>query len=130
MDVLFLDANVLFSAAYRSDARVREIWKLNDAELVSSGYAIDEARRNLAHDDQLTDLTNLLKSVRVVSSLPAHVMPTGIRLPEKDRPILLAALGCGASYLLTGDLRHFGPLLGTEVDGVLVCTPGAYLRDR
>ncbi len=130
MDVLFLDANVLFSAAYRSDARVREIWKLNDAELVSSGYAIDEARRNLTHGNQLTDLTNLLKTVRVVPSLPAHVMPTGIRLPEKDRPILLAALGCGASYLLTGDLRHFGLLLGTEVDGVLVCTPGAYLRNR
>ncbi|TFG64364.1 MAG: PIN domain-containing protein [Gemmatimonadales bacterium] len=130
VDVLFLDANVLFSAAYRTDARVRELWELDDAELVTSAYAIEEAWRNLTRDDQLTDLVKLLKTIRVVPSLPTHVIPAGVRLPDKDRPILLAALACGATYLLTGDLRHFGPLLGTELDGLRVRTPRAYLRNR
>jgi uncharacterized protein len=130
VDVLFLDANVLFSAAFRTDARVRALWKLDEVALVSSAFAIEEARRNLPLDDQLDDLTKLVETVRVVPSLAAHAMPAGIRLPEKDRPILLAALGCGASHLLTGDLRHFGLLLGTDVDRMRIRTPGAYLRNR
>jgi len=44
MDRLFLDANVLFSAAYMADARLRELWRLRDVELWTSRYALEEAR--------------------------------------------------------------------------------------
>jgi hypothetical protein len=37
-------------------------------------------------------------------------------LPEKNLPILRAAVASGATYLVTGDRRHFGQ----EVAGVLV----------
>lgn len=47
VDRVFLDANVLFSAAYRPDSRLRALWESSDVELVSSEYAVDEARRNI-----------------------------------------------------------------------------------
>jgi hypothetical protein len=47
VDRPFLDANVLFAAAYRDGAVVQRLWDLPNVELVTSAYAIEEARRNL-----------------------------------------------------------------------------------
>lgn len=47
MDRLFLDANVLFSAAWRPDSGLLQLWKLKEATLYSSRYAVEEARVNL-----------------------------------------------------------------------------------
>lgn len=44
----FLDANVLFSAAYRDGSRLRRQWDLDGVELLTSGYALEEARRSLS----------------------------------------------------------------------------------
>jgi hypothetical protein len=52
MDRLFLDANVLFAAAWRPKAALARLWELGDAELLSSDYAIEEARRNLGTSAQ------------------------------------------------------------------------------
>jgi uncharacterized protein len=52
MDRLFLDANVLFSAAYRPDAGLLQLWKLEDVALCSSHYAAEEARLNLSEGIQ------------------------------------------------------------------------------
>lgn len=130
MDVLFLDANILFSAAYRPDAAVRRLWELEDVDLISSAYAAEEARRNLPEPDRMARLENLLERVRIVPSLPRRRLPDGISLPAKDHPILLAALAAGATHLITGDLSDFGALFGKEVEGMLVVLPGHYLRGR
>jgi uncharacterized protein len=45
-------------------------------------------------------------------------------------PIVLAALEAGATHLLTGDVRHFGPYFGKKIEGLLVMLPGEYLRMR
>lgn len=50
-DRLFLDANVLFSAAYREDAGVAFLWSLDDVVLSTSSYAIEEAERSLTAID-------------------------------------------------------------------------------
>ena len=42
MDRLFLDANVLFSAAHRPEGRLLRLWKLDDVTLCSSRYALEE----------------------------------------------------------------------------------------
>jgi uncharacterized protein len=98
MDRVFLDANVLFAAAWRPNAALQRLWELDDAELLSSGYAIEEARRNLETPAQRVRLTRLLGRVRLVE--PEHfTLPRGIRLPEKDLPILLAAIDGGATLL-------------------------------
>jgi len=75
-------------------------------------------------------LLGLVAKLRLLESTPDRPLPTGITLPEKDRPILLAALAAGASHLLTGDVTHFGRLYGTCVEGVLVLPPGRYLAIR
>jgi uncharacterized protein len=50
MDRIFLDANVLFSAAYLENSRLGRLWQLDDAELLTSAYDVEEAHRNLTLD--------------------------------------------------------------------------------
>src|SRR5277367_1854968 len=103
MDRLFLDANVLFSAAYRNDARLLRLWKLNSVTLCSSRYALEEARINLSDEDQRMRLAKLSGSIQLIEA--GHgTLPRGIFLPEKDVPIFLAAVEAQATYLLTGDI--------------------------
>ena len=129
MDRLFLDANVLFSAAYRSDARVRELWGLKDVQLVTSSYAVEEARRNLDRPEQREELERLIGRMEVLMSSPAERRLT-IDLPQKDRPILLGAIQSKASYLITGDFTHFGRYFGKKAEGILILTPSDCLRRR
>lgn len=129
MDRLFLDANVLFSAAYRPEAGVVRLWQIPDVELLTSTFALEEARRNLPEEGQRKRLEGLLKKVEVGEAL---MLPPerrgGVELPEKDWPILGGAAASGASHLITGDLRHFGPYFGQRVLGVLVMRPSDYLK--
>jgi len=129
MDRLFLDANVLFSAAYRTDARLREFWKLKDVVLCSSRYALEEARINLANEDQRVRFHNLSGGLRLFDA-EHGALSRGISLPEKDVPIILAAMEARATHLLTGDIRHFGAYLGKKIEGIAIVLPGEYIRIR
>jgi uncharacterized protein len=126
VDRVFLDANVLLSAAWRSGAAIQRLWRLDDVKLLSSGHAVDEARRNLETPAQRGRLTRLLRRVKLVEA-EHFTLPRGIRLPEKDLPILLAAIDGEATHLLTGDWEHFGPYFRQEVAGVLILPPAEYL---
>lgn len=130
VDRVFLDANVLLSAAYHPEAGVRRLWKVEDAELISSVYAVEEARRNLPTPTQRERLERLLGAVRTVPEAGDRPLPEGLRLPDKDRPIYLAARSAGATHLVTGDVTHFGPYFGRRIEGVLILTPGDYLAQR
>ena len=130
MDVLFLDANVLFSAAYAAEAGLLELWRLAEVRLVSSQYAIEEASRNLSDRRQQSRLNRLLRRVQVRANEPEGVLPHGLVLAAKDRPILAAAIAAGATHLLTGDRTHFGQYFGRSVGGVTILPPGEYLRQR
>ena len=44
-------------------------------------------------------------------------------MPDKDAPILAAAITVRADMLATGDRRHFRALYGTAVQGVLILPP-------
>jgi predicted nucleic acid-binding protein len=127
---VFLDANVLFSAAYREGAGLLELWKRRDVELMTSAYAAEEARRNLDTQDRRSRLEALIGSIRVVAESSQSSLPAGVRLHAKDVPILQAAISAGATHLLTGDLRDFGHLLGHRVGGVVIQTPGDFLKSR
>jgi uncharacterized protein len=128
---LFLDANVIFSAAYRSSTHVRELWLLPDAELLTSSYAILEAQRNLPAT-RYAELESLLRPITVVPEPEpgAHPLPPSLALPVKDAPIFLAAAAARATHLLSGDKRHFGAYFGKQFDGVLILTPRSYLQSR
>ena len=131
MDRLFLDANVLFSAAYREDAGVRKLWDLREAELVTSAYAVEEARRNLDTGERRSDLGGLLEAVRVSNLLADPTAFPEIEasgLPEKDLPILRAAVASGATYLVTGDRKHFGDLLAKRSPKCSCCAQRSFSR--
>ena len=129
MDRLFLDANVLFSAAYKSDTRLLRLWKLKDVALCSSPYALEEAKINLTDEAQRMRLATLSESIQLFEA-GQKPLPRGISLPDKDQPILVAAVAARATHLLTGDVRHFGEYFGKKIEGISVLLPGEYLRLR
>jgi len=129
MDRLFLDANVLFSAAYKTETRLLQLWKIKNVVLCSSRYALEEARINLETEEQRQRLLKLSHALQVVDVVTGSPRLRTV-LPEKDQPILLAAVQAGATHLLTGDQRHFGRYLGKKIEGVRVQLPGDYLRSR
>lgn len=127
MDRLSLDANILFSAAYRPSAGLLRFWKLKNVTLCSSHYALEEARINLTEDAQRRRLARLARGVQLFEATPRQ-LPAEVSLPEKDGPILLAAMDARATHLITGDFRHFGPYFGKRIEGILVVSPAHYLK--
>ena len=125
---VFLDANVLFSAAYLPDAGLTRLWAVPDTEVVTSAYAVEEARRNLESEQARARLAALLERTEVVSEALNLSLSGSISLRDKDRPILQAAIAADATHLITGDLRDFGSLLGRTVEGVRIETPSMFLR--
>ena len=135
MDRIFLDANVLFAAAYGSRG-IERLWDLQRdgrCRLLASPYVCEEADRNckkadrhLPKPEQHDRLQSLLKEVDLVADAPA--VPCPIDVPDKDRPVVSAALQAKATHLLTGDERHFGQHYGSRVDGMEIVRPADYLR--
>lgn len=133
MDRLFLDANVVFSAAYNPSSPLLKLWELEGVTLVSSQYALTEARVNLAdaRPDRLAQLQFLIAQIQVVNAPPnREAREDAAGLPDKDLPIVWAAIEGQATHLLTVDKRHFGALYGKKVGGVLIVTPSTYLWNR
>ncbi len=121
-----MDANVLFSAAYRPDAALARLWQLERVELMTFAYAAEEARLNLTEEDQRLRLATLLERVRMISEVAPF--PPGVKLAAKDQPILQAALQARATHLLTGDKKHFGSYFGRRVGGVRILPPAVYFE--
>lgn len=129
---VFLDANILFSAA-KSAGAIREllaILKSNDVELWADAYVVEEARRNLAAKSPtgLPDLDTLLKSISLAPLASVQAGRRVANLPDKDLPVLEAAIRSRCDFLLTGDRTHFGALYGTCVQGVEVIAPAALAK--
>ena len=96
---VFLDANVLFTAAYSPEglsALLVELGAASRVTLLTSPLAIVEAERNLEakRPAALPTLRGHLTAVRVVREpAPADVeQPTPPELSTKDRPLLAAAI--------------------------------------
>ena len=125
---IFLDANILFSAA-KSRAAVRELLeRVLDAghECCADGFVTEEARRNLAAKapQGVPVLVALLARMHVADVHPSPAtFQTAPPLPEKDRPVLAGAIRYRCDVLLTGDRTHFGALYGKAVQGVTIHSP-------
>ena len=104
-----------------------DLWKLRDVELYSSRYVLEEARFNLAHESPAKNgLSRLSESIhQFYEADDQKRFHAAISLPEKDAPILLAAIAAQADYLLTGDICHFGPHFGKTIGHVEIALPGA-----
>ena len=130
-DRIFLDANILFSVAYRSSSldRLWELSKKGVCVLLASGYVIEEAKRNLTNPDQLNKLEACLSNVQIVLEADPRI-ECPIDLPQKDHPVLMAALSAKTNYLLTGDVQHFGKYFGQTIKGVKICMARDYLLSK
>ncbi len=132
---IFLDANVLFSAALGVNSGLRGFFSLASVglcELVSSPFALDEARRNTARKQpaKSPDLEQLISLMTICrEAMPAtSEWARSCGLPDKDAPILAAAVQAAADILVTGDRAHFGMLYERKWRGVEVLTPRAALE--
>lgn len=127
---LFLDANVLFLAGYSRTSPVHDLLALGRAgacELVASGYAIEEARRNLAAKGPFGAVEALNAALTAVVTTVAEARAPALELAASaaladpaDVPILAAAIQCRADILVTGDRRAFGRHFRTRLVGVEV----------
>ena len=125
---IFLDANILFSAA-KSAGAMRELLARTSAAghtLCADVYVEAEARRNIEikQPARLPALDAVLVHVEVAAYRHAALPPeVAALLPEKDRPVLAAAIRMGCEALVTGDRTHFGTLYGRVVEGVVIHSP-------
>ena len=124
---LFLDANVLFSAAYSPVGNARSLMAAASERgftMLVTDHVLGEAIRNVTRKaaHALASLEALEGWVHVVpaasTTTEAAVRALGIVL--KDAPVLAAAIDCQADVFVTGDARHFGHLYGQSIRGVRV----------
>lgn len=120
---VFLDANILFSAANPRwlTRQLLDAIEQSGEELMSSAYTWDEAERNVqSHFPE--HLEELGKIKPKLGWIEDKALSEGLFeiLPAKDRPILAAAIRGKCSHLLTGDYKHFGEFMGREISGVKI----------
>ncbi|WAC06557.1 MAG: hypothetical protein OS130_09860 [Thermodesulfobacteriota bacterium] len=133
MKRLFLDANVLFTAAQNPAGKAALVIEYGGKgywEIVTNTLAVEEARRNFAlkFPDCLTKFEMLLSDVLV---LPSQIEGScSFSLSPQDRIIFLSALTCKATHLLTGDIKHFGPFINKPkiTSGIIIQTVPEFLR--
>ena len=129
---LFLDANVLFSAALRAEGNARALFLLArpaNVTLCSSAFAVEEASRNLRlkRPEALSGLSPLLAEIEIGNAPSVDAMTTASKfgLESKDLPILAGAIAARTDLLVTGDRRHFASLFGKSAAGVQALLPAA-----
>jgi predicted nucleic acid-binding protein len=120
---VFLDANILFSAAL-PHSRMRAFLDalLYRAECLTNDYALEEARRNLSakFPDGVKALAGLAERCEIILRLASDLE---VSLPLKDVPILGGAIAGQSTHLLTGDERDFGKFWGKTIQGVKIVSP-------
>ena len=120
---VFLDANILFSAAL-PHSRMRTFLDvlLDRVDCLINEFATEEARRNLAakFPDGVESLERVVRRCEMVSQLTTGL---GVELALKDLPILGGAIGGSATHLPTGDQRDFGKFWGQTIQGVKIVSP-------
>jgi len=120
---VFLDANVIFSAAQTGSlARLLVESVATHVQVVVHPVVWEEAARNL-HMKRPAWVAGL-EELRSMTTLSAALSkcPSGL-LPSKDEPVLGAAIAAHCDYLVTGDRTHFGALYGHTVHGVMIVSP-------
>jgi predicted nucleic acid-binding protein len=123
---VFLDANILYMAAWRPVGPASRLIDLQDAQLctlTTSLYAATEARRNIAFKaaSSSDQLEHWLTHVLIVGESDAAHMEVAAQhaIPDiSDIPILAAAIQSRSDILISADRRAFGHLFRKRCNGV------------
>lgn len=127
---IFLDANILFSAA-KSDGAIRLLVTnllKNKHDLRINLFVQEEAERNLRVKDPIAlhYFNELISRLTISSLVDFKPLPkVAAYLPAKDQPVLQAALHDHCDVLLTGDRAHFGRLYGKKIGCVVIHSPSS-----
>lgn len=119
--LIYLDANILFSGS-NPESNLHRFLKVlaENHTLVSSPYAIAEAEKNIYAKRQQWISTYTATTKELITVVKDAPLSVDVSLPEKDKPIMGAAISAKCDYLLTGDKRDFGHLYEKQVHGVMV----------
>ncbi len=128
---IFLDTSVVLAACLSEIGASREIFRLAEHQcwrLLVSPWVLRETRGNLiGKSPAFTQSWHGLRTcLAVTNDQLTFDWPIAFEA-SKDKPVLFSALAC-ADVLLTLDRRDFRELLGTTIYGLLVLTPGDFLR--
>lgn len=130
----FLDSSIVLAAIGSETGASRETFRRATSAgwiLRCTPYVIDEVDANLGdlRFDAAARWSELREHLVVMDDV-LTLDRVAVFEPAKDRPILYSALAW-SEVLLTLDRADFGALLGGEVYGVPILTPGAFLvRER
>ena len=125
--LVYLDSNVLISACLVNAHKFLDFWRMHGVTVAVSMYAVDEVRSHLLTESQHHRFDGLLATTRLIEDADERIIPGAIDLPNKDRPILAAAIAGRVDFLVTGDKGHFGKYYGRRVSGVTINSPGEFL---
>ncbi len=132
---LFLDTSVLLAAAGSAKGASRFVFlraKVQGWHLLSSPYCVEETERNVRKLGPRAApcwRASLLPDLALVPTELAF--DKALIFPKaKDRPVLLSALGAEADVLLTLDEADFQKVIGFQVYGLQVRSPGQFLIDQ
>ena len=110
---IFLDSSVLFSAAYSSRGRARELIlraARGELTLVVSDLVLEETRRNLAENapHSLPYLHRVIETVsfELIRPTKREVLEAAKIVVLKDAAILAAAKKAEVDFLVTLDRKH------------------------
>jgi predicted nucleic acid-binding protein len=130
---LFLDASVLFAAAYSSTGASRELMRLalrGDAQLLISRFVLEETARNLSAKAS-SEISATFR--QLIAALDLKVIPDPSRenvlaaaayTALKDAPVVAAAINAQADYLVTLDRKHLiDPPEVAEGSGLSIVLP-------
>jgi len=116
MKKLFLDANIFFAATFSpsgGSAMLFELAKYKRVELLTSLYALNEAKRNILHKGGRSYLPRFYQLVSELKTIDQKVYNDSdlIKWEEwivkKDAPILISAQGQKVDFLITLDKKDF-----------------------
>lgn len=125
---VFLDANILFSLAWKAGLGLWKIFEMMEVDYCTCDYAIQEARRNLPDQEKLVRLGQVLENLEVVPTKTKILSELEKQIRQKDWPILASALQAKCDVLLTGDFRDFGHLFEQKIEGVLIVPPRIFFE--
>lgn len=134
MKRIFLDANVIFTAAHNPQGKAVLLFELAGSghwKLITSQLAWVEAHRNITikFPECICGFKKLNQDLDILVN--PGTRPCPIELPAKDQPIFLAALQAQATHLLTGDKAHFGQYMNksSETQKMIIQTVADFFRD-
>ena len=133
----FLDANILFAAAYSSTGGsfyIFELAKKDKIKVFTSRLAVKEAEKNLrdkASEEALDRFYNFMSEIDIkfVEANRDLAKSEFSRITgEKDAPIFAAALKSGAVFLITLDKKHLLNIRFSKIGKLQIVSPGDFIE--